>query len=180
MDSEHQLSHGATGSDPVCATATQPSGADAAVRFPYVEAELAERLRQDPKKLADLRRGMVNGEDWVREARVMRWSEAGLRKALAALQASITPAEVEKPVVAASSEKSAPTSQPAGKARVLVTCLNIPNQSLVLGKTDGGVAMKVVINPAWRPMFRLGMWIEAEQGSSGVWRTRKPRAVGRF
>lgn len=180
MESQHQLSHGGAGSDPAQGAGTQPGHLPAAVRFPYVEAELAVKLGVDAKKLAAVRRELFVDEDWARVARVIRWSEAGFQKLTAALGLAVAASEVAGASEPAVSEKSAPTVTGGARERVLVTNLNFPNQSLVLGKTAAGVPMRVMINPQWRPLFRCGMWIEAEQGSSGVWRTRRPRGVGRF
>jgi hypothetical protein len=69
---------------------------------------------------------------------------------------------------------------PGTTRRMVVSNLNIPNQRLVLCKDEKGAGASVQIAPDWRPLFRLGMWIEATAGAGGVWRTRKPRSVGRF
>lgn len=180
MGSPEKLSHGGTGSDPVQGAVTQPSDLPAAVRFPFVEVELAEKLGRSEKELADIRREMVQGEDWQRVNRVMRWSEAGFQKAMAALGVPVAASEVKTPAETEPPEKNPAAAPPGSKVMVLVKNLNIPNQSLVIGRTKADVCLNVEINRNDRPLFRVGMWIEAVKGGSGIWRTRRPRGVGRF
>ena len=79
-------------------------------------------------------------------------------------------ARVEKPALVT----------PAAKATFTVTNMRIPNQHLLLCRDAAGNGAKVWIHPEWRPLFTVGMVIEATQGSSGDWRSRKPRSMGRF
>ena len=178
MDSNEQLSHDGGVENRIMATYIQISCLETAVRFHYVESELAQEIGVDRKVIVEARRKMERGVHWIKLGRVLRWSEAGFVEGMKLL--GLEAVSPVKRSVALS--KQAVVSQPVvGErlARVQVTNLNIPNLRLVLGKTERGEAVKVWINPAWRLLFRVGMWIEAEKGG-GEWRTRKPRSVGRF
>lgn len=178
MDSDHTLLDGSAASEPCNPANTQP-GMAAAVQFPFFEDDLAHQLGFPEDKIRAARKQLVQGEHFIRENRRFRWSEVGLKTALGILRwPEVTP-EVKNPADTAPAEKTAPSGPPA-PAKFTITNMNFPNQRLLLCRDAAGAGAKVWIHPEWRPLFRVGMVIEATQGSSGDWRTRKPRAMGHF
>ena len=178
MDSPHTLLDGSPASEPCNHADTQP-GMAAAVLFPFLEDDLAFQLNFPEDKIRAARKQLIQGEHFIRENRRFRWSEAGLKTALAFLRMPDVTPEVKTPANIHPAAKTAPTPVPA-PARFTITNMNFPNQRLLLCRDAAGDGAKVWIHPEWRPLFRVGMVIEATQGSSGDWRTRKPRSMGRF
>lgn len=182
MDSNETISGGGGGTDLSSAASAQPGSAATAL-FPYAEVDLVDRLGRPADKIAAARKDLHQGTDWSRVARQFRWSEQGVKNLAAALGCPAIAADVKTAAPTPLTEKSAPVASvvsPGTVRRMVVSNLNIPNQRLVLCKDEKGAGASVQINPEWRPLFRLGMWIEATAGAAGVWRTRRPRSVGRF
>ena len=178
MDSPHTLLDGSAASEPFNPANTQP-GMAAAVQFPFLEDDLAFQLNFPEDKIRAVRKQLTQGEHFIRENRRFRWSEAGLKTALDILRMPVVTPETKTPADIQPAGKTAPTHAPA-PARFTITNMNFPNQRLLLCRDEDGAGAKVWIHPDWRPLFRVGMVIEATQGSSGHWRTRKPRAMGHF
>ena len=179
MDTPDKLSGGGGASEPSSAASAQP-GSVATARFPFPEHELAARMGVPADKIAAARKGLVRDEDWSRIARQFCWSEVGIKNLAAALGCPVVASDVKTAALTAPVEKTAPTVKPGDVAVLTVFNLTIPNQRLVLCRDGAGKAVSVAINPEWRKLFRLGMKIEATLGTSGQWRTRQPRSVGRF
>lgn len=182
MGSPNTILDGSAASEPSTQADTQP-GLGAAVQFPFVEDDLAGQLGFAVDKIRAVRKTMTQGVHFQRVSRVFRWSEAGLTFALAALRMPALASPIEKPPAPPSASKNpAAPLQRAENATssFTVTHMNIPNQRLLLCRDAAGNGAKVWIHPEWRPLFTVGMVIEATQGSSGDWRSRKPRSMGRF
>lgn len=182
MDSQHQLRGGGEATEPSSVVSAQPSSA-ATTLFPFLEADLPALLGYPAEKIAAARRGLDHGTDWSRISRAFRWSEAGVKRLAAALGGPVIASDTQTLAPTTPSEKTAPAGElaaPGTVRRMRVCNLNIPNQRLILCKDEQGVGASVFINPTWRPLFRPGMWIEATRGTSGGWRTRRPRSVGKF
>lgn len=179
MGSPETTLDGGAASEPCNHADTQP-GMAAAVQFPFIEDDLADQLGFPPDKIRAARKTLTQGEHFIRENRRFRWSEAGLVLALAFLRAPLEPQEVKNPADPLHPDKPPAPVPPAAKATFTVTHMNIPNQRLLLCRDAAGNGAKVWIHPDWRPLFKVGMVIEATQGSSGDWRSRKPRSMGRF
>lgn len=178
MDSPDTLLDGGAASEP-CSHADAQPGMAAAVQFPFIEDDLAFQLGFPADKIRAVRKQLTIGEHFIRENRRFCWSELGLHTALGLLRMPAVMPEPKTPANPPPTENPAP-SAPAGPATFTVTNMNIPNQRLLLCKDAAGQGVKVWIHPDWRPLFKVGMVIEATQGSSGDWRSRKPRSMGRF
>lgn len=178
MDSPDTLLDGSAASEPCNPANTQP-GMAAAVQFPFLEDDLAFQLNFPEDKIRAVRKHLTQGEHFIRENRRFRWSEAGLKTALDILRMPEVTPETKTSADLQPAGKTAPAHAPA-PGRFIVANMNIPNQRLLLCRDENGHGAKVWIHPDWRPLFRVGMVIEATQGSSGDWRTRKPRSMGRF
>lgn len=178
MDSDHTLLDGSAASEPCNPANTQP-GMAAAVQFPFFEDDLAHQLGFPEDKIRAVRKQLIQGEHFIRENRRFRWSEAGLKTALDWLRMPVGTPQPKNPTNPQPAEKAA-SSASSAQARFTITNMNFPNQRLLLCRDENGNGAKVWIHPDWRPLFRVGMVIEATQGSSGDWRTRKPRAMGHF
>lgn len=179
MSLPQTLLDGGAASEPCSHDDTQP-GMVAAVQFPFIEDDLAFQLGFPPDKIRAARKTLTMGVDFIRENRRFCWSEAGLQAALGFLRAPLETPEIEKPADTATVPKSPATGQPGAVATFTVTNMNIPNRRLLLCKDGAGEGTKVWIHPDWRVLFSVGMRIEATLGSSGDWRSRKPRALGKF
>ena len=178
MGSPDTILDGSAASEPSTQAGTQP-GLAAAVQFPFFEDDLAFQLGFPEDKIRAVRKQLIQGEHFIRENRRFRWSEAGLVTALALLRLPAVTPEVKNPANTPPTGKTPPIATPA-PATFTVANMNFPNQRLLLCRDDQGQGVKVWIHAEWRPFFKVGMQIEATQGSSGDWRSRKPRSLGRF
>jgi len=179
MDSNQILSGGGRGSDLASDASAQP-GSAATAQFPYSEPDLVAKLGVPADKIAAARKSLHQGSDWSRISRQFMWSDVGIKNLAAGLGCPAIESDVKTAATALITENPAPTAAPGAVETVTVFNLTIPNQRLVLCRDARGQTVKVFINHEWRPLFRLGMKIEAVLGTSGQWRTRKPRGVGRF
>ena len=179
MGSPETILDGGAASEPCSHDDTQP-GMVAAVLFPFIEDDLALQLGFTPDKIRSARKTLTMGEHFIRKNRQFCWSEAGLQAALGYLRAPVETPALVKPLVPAPLPKNPGAGQPAAKVTFTVTYMNIPNHRLLLCRDAACQSVKVWIHPEWRAWFKVGMVIEATQGSSGDWRSRKPRSMGRF
>lgn len=173
------LSGGGVGTDTSSAASDQ-AGSAATALFPYLEDGLPGVMGVPAAKIAAARKGLTQGTDWTRRARQFRWSEEGFKNLTIALGCPAIAADEKNAAPIAPTENGAAQGTLGALASFTVFNMNIPNQRLVLCRDASGKAVGVVINSEWRGLFRHGMKIEATQGAGGVWRTRKPRSVGRF
>ena len=179
MGSPDTILDGSAASEPSTQADTQP-GLGAAVLFPFIEDDLADQLGFAVDKIRAARVQMTQGVHFIREKRRFRWSEAGLATGLEWLRAPVAEAAAVSGTPPAARVEKPALVTPAAKATFTVTNMRIPNQHLLLCRDAAGNGAKVWIHPEWRPLFTVGMVIEATQGSSGDWRSRKPRSMGRF
>jgi hypothetical protein len=179
MSSPQTLLDGGAASEPCSHDDTQP-GMVAAVQFPFIEDDLAFQLGFPPDKIREARKTLTMGSHFIRENRRFCWSEAGLQAALCYLRAPLETPEIVKPADTAPLPKNPAPGQHGAVATFTVTNMNIPNSRLLLCRDAAGAGAKVWIHPDWRALFAVGMVIEATLGSSGDWRSRRPRSMGRF
>lgn len=147
--------------------------------FPYLEARLAGLVGLNIRKFAKMRESLERGVDWEKRGVGFWWSEGGVKTALQALGVPLDVVFPKKGAAPLDAAKNAPPPEAGPWMPATVVNTNLTNPYLILATVEG-VVEKVQVGRDWREWFKPGMAIEIQKSPAGLWRTRKPRAVGRF
>jgi hypothetical protein len=157
-----------------------PKTRPAAPGFVYLENRVAGLMGVNVRKLARLRASMTPGTDWEKRGSGYWWTREAVQTALKALgvpEALVFPENGGDKLEDAKNAAPAAVAGPWLPAKVVNS--NLTNQWLILALIEG-VVEKVQVSKDWRDLFRNGMNFEAQKSAAGVWRTRKPKGVGRW
>ena len=129
--------------------------------FTVLEHKLPERIGLSLNEIVQRRnRDLIQGTDWVRQGRWIKWSEDGLRK----FQGQIEVPEIN------------PVPPPPQERQAQITRMNFPNQTLIeVAEFDGGRKWLVRVKPEWRSMYRVKQPITILTNGSAIATTRRPR-----
>jgi hypothetical protein len=135
-------------------------------QFSVLEHKLPERIGLPLEEIRSRRNArLVNGEDWLRIGRWIKYSEAGLAKLQD--QVGVTEIKAEPP-------------EPEWRDAV-VTRVVFPNPRIIeCQEFNGGAKFYVAIHPDWRRCYRPKMPIKIKVGNERLATTRRPRGVYRF
>ncbi len=162
-------------------------------RFPHAESELVSRLGLARKRVRDVRAAaLVRGDDWTHTGGMVRYSEEGQKKLLAALSVPPDGAAVPPPAApaapAAAPEHLAPkkTEEPApaegepkpGDAHELVVTKKFLNRAIVQARF-GKTLVRVRVKDSRKLVS--GMFIRCQHIEKDLWKMteRLPRFPGK-